>query len=206
MKKMKKINFKTSITAFVLFLFLITGLATSCKKSTCNYTPCTVRDSINISTGLADSSRIDPNWIVTSSPYPAGTPALTTPSYIPFWQPTPIAVTNAGWINCTGTVFTNSIGNYTFERSFTIAPGTISFSCDFGISYDDTLVSLDIISPTPTTTPLTHTASGYNVSPNIGTVFTSPTPGVWKIRATVTFIDNVGGFLTSGYIKVLRPC
>ena len=215
MKTINNKNKKTGIIVivFVLFILLVTGLTSSCKKSTCNYTPCTVRDSINVSTGLDTfginnaPGGIDNNWKVVSSPYPAGTPALTSTSGGP-WQATPIAGTNADWINCTGLrCCTNLIGVYTFERKFTIPPGTISFSCDFGIAVDDSLVSIDLIPPTllPITS-LTAVPSGYALTPDISTIIASPAAGVWTIRTKVEFIDSYGGFLTSGYIKILRPC
>jgi hypothetical protein len=213
MKTINNSSKKTGII-FALFILLAIGLTTSCKKSTCNYSPCTVRDSINVSTGLDSIGKaniaggIDYNWEVISSPYLPLTTAKTTLPFPGFWQPTPIVGTNATWINCSGTTSANLAGNYIFERSFTIAPGTISFTCDFGVICDDILGPVQIISPpvtVATTVPVVPTTT-YYLSNNIGTVFTNPTPGVWKIRATVKFVDNVGGFLTSGFIKTLKPC
>ncbi len=215
---MKKINFKTSRIgiAFVLFILLITGLNTSCKKTTCNYAPCTIADSINVSTGRDDSGKVDPNWIVTNSPYtpPGRTPIIIKPGHSTWQQTTLITGTNAGWINCTGIPFsgTNLNGNYTYETSFTITANTISFSCDFGIAYDDALVSLELVEPNTITT---HVLSDPNparlpsvayLSTNIGNVITNPAVGTWKIRATINTADNGTGFLLSGYIKTLNPC
>jgi len=215
---MKKINFKTGLTVVALLLLLITGLATSCKKSTCNYAPCTIADSINVSTGRDDSGKVDPNWIVTSSPYPPGRQAIIMPAWVPGlpggYEPTPIANTNAGWINCTGAACCASLnGNYTYETSFTITANTISFSCDFGIAYDDALVSLQLIPPVSTIAITTLTdpnparlPSVAYLSTNIGTVVTNPAVGTWKIRATIVTRDNGTGLLVSGFIKTVKPC
>lgn len=193
----KKINFKSSITAMAMLLLLITGLATSCKKTTCNYAPCTVRDSINISTGRDDSGKVDPNWIVTNSPYtpPGRTPVIIKPGDATWQQSTSIVGTNAGWINCTGKPYdnvNNLNGNYTYETSFTITNNTISFSCDFGIAYDDALLSIELVDPSSTVfIPLvdpTHPAA--TLSQNIGTVITTAT-GTWKIIVKIKTVITV---------------
>jgi hypothetical protein len=41
---------------------------------------------------------------------------------------------------------------------------------------------------------------------NIGTVFTNPAVGTWKIRATIVTADRGTGLLVSGFIKTLKPC
>lgn len=204
----KKINFKSSITAMAMLLLLITGLATSCKKTTCNYAPCTVRDSINISTGLGKNGTVDPNWKVISSPYLNGQPIIAPSNST--WQTAPVITTNASWINCTGVSYPgNLIGAYTYERTFTIAPNTINFSCNFGVAYDDSLVSLELIAPIPSLAVTTLTEPAHApayLGTIIGTVFTNPLPGVWTIRAKVKSIDAGTGFLTSGFINTLKPC
>lgn len=210
---MKNINFKTGLTSIAIFLLLITGLATSCKKTTCNYAPCTVRDSINISTGRADSGIVDANWKVISSPFPPGRQAIIMPAWSGY-EPTPIANTNAGWINCTGAACCASlVGNYTYETSFTITPNTLSFSCDFGIAYDDALVAGTFVLEGPGGTPIIllpdppHPFSNVALlGLNIGTVVTNPAVGTWKIRATIVTADRGTGLLVSGFIKTLKPC
>lgn len=213
------INNKTRKTGivFMLFILLLTGLATSCKKTTCNYAPCTVRDSINISTGRDTIGAVDGNWIVTSSPYPPGRQAIIMPAWAPGmpggYEPTPITNTNAGWINCTGAACCGSLlGKYTYETTFTITPNTLSFSCDFNTAYDDALVSpIELIGPgsTPTIILLpdpTHPGSVASLNINIGTVVTNPAVGTWKIRATISTADHGTGLLVSGFIKTLKPC
>ena len=41
---------------------------------------------------------------------------------------------------------------------------------------------------------------------NIGTVFTNPAVGSWKIRATIVTSDFGSAILVSGFIKTLKPC
>lgn len=212
-KKMSvKINFKTRLIGIAILILLITGLTTSCKKSTCTYVPCTVRDSINISTGIGKNGTIDPNWKVISSPYLTAQQPIIMPPW-PGYEITPIVNTNAGWINCTGAACCASLlGNYTYETAFTITPNTLSFSCDFGIAYDDALVagSLVLEDPSGNITTLTEPSHApiplEKLGPNIGTVITNPAVGSWKIRATITTVDHGTGLLLSGYIKTLKPC
>lgn len=210
---MKTINNKNRITGIliVLFILLATGLNTSCKKSTCNFTPCTIADSINISTGLDDSGVVDSKWNVISSPFPPGRSAIVMKPGHPSWQLTPIANTNAGWINCTGAGYTlaNLNGTYTYETVFTITNNTLSFSCDFSTAYDDALVSLvleDPISNIFTLPDPPHVPNVAYLNSNIGTVITNPAVGVWKIRATITTADHGTGLLISGFIKTIKPC
>ena len=212
-KKMSvKINFKTILIGIAILILLITGLTTSCKKSTCTYVPCTVRDSINVSTGLDDSGMVDSNWKVIASPFPPGTPAIVMKPGHSSWQLTPIVNTNAGWINCTGAGYTllNRNGTYVYETSFTISPNTLSFSCDFNLAYDDGLVLLELEEPSTTIHRLTEPPHApmplANLGQNIGTVFSNPAVGSWKIRATIRTADNGTGLLLSGYIKTLKPC
>ncbi len=215
---MKTNNNKTSRTgiAFVLFILLITGLNTSCKKSTCNYAPCTISDSINVSTGRGINGAIDGNWKVISSPFSTAQQSIIMPAWFPSspggYELTPIVSTNAGWINCTGAACCASLkGNYTYETSFTITPNTLSFSCDFGTAYDDALVSpIELIPPVGLTTLLPdppHPSSNVGrLNSNIGTVITNPAVGTWKIRATIVTNDKGTGLLVSGFIKTVKPC
>lgn len=210
----KTINNKSRIIGIALLFIILSigGLTTSCKKTTCTYTPCTVRDSINISTGLDDSGMVDPNWKVLVSPFPPGTPAIVMKPGHPSWQLTPIVNTNAGWINCTGAGYTlaNINGTYVYETSFTISPNTLSFSCDFSLAYDDKLVLLELEEPSTIIHTLTeppHIPMPLSdLGQNIGTVISNPASGTWKIRATITTADNGTGLLLSGYIKTIKPC
>lgn len=211
------IYFKGLLFSIICILvFSITN--TACKKNNCDYV-CTFVDSINISTGidlLGNNNPFgvsDPNWVVTNSPFfPATPPAITTPHFPVIWETTPMVNTNAGWLNCTGsTCCSNLPGIYTFERTFNIPSGTLNFSCDFGIAYDDQLVSLELIEPTTgivtnITSSVISTIPVTLISNNIGNVISNPTPGNWIIRTKINLVDPVGGFLTSGYVKLLRPC
>lgn len=208
---MKKITLKTGM-ALLLFMFLTIGLNTSCKKATCSYAPCTVSDSINISTGRDSVGLVDPNWIAISTPPLSSTIVLVTPAHSS-WQTTPIAGTNAGWINCSGIPYhatLNKLGNYTYETSFTITNNTLSFSCDFALAYDDALVSLELVDPSSSIIPLTeptHLPTPLaDLGSNIGTIITNPAVGTWKLRATITTADHGTGLLVSGFIKTIKPC
>jgi len=162
---------------------------------------------INVSTGIDNTGNAiavgatDPNWSIVSGPMmPA---AKRVASYLPYWQPTPIAGTNACWINGSGTIFNNAAGIYVFERSFTIGAGTTSFTTNFGVAWDDVLVNLELIPPVGSPISLAvPPAPPYTVSPPIGYTQVAPAPGVWKIRATVNFIDNVGAFILSGTVDI----
>ncbi len=158
----------------------------------------------NLSTGIDNFGNaltvgsLDPNWVIVSSPDGCNTPTVM-PAYLPYWEATPIPGTNAGWLDCTGNIQGSTPGDYVFERSFTVGALASSFSCNFRVTYDDILVSLELVSPTSTVTPLTVVpTTGYHLSQLVNHVETSPTPGVWKIRATINFFDSVGGFMLSG--------
>lgn len=208
---MKKINSKPIIIAIAMLFFLIIGLATSCKKTTCNYAPCTVRDSINISTGRGDTGTVDANWITTAVPATSANIPIIMPAW-PGYEVTPIAGTNAGWINCSGRAYNptfNINGNYTYETSFAITNNTMSFSCDFSTAYDDALISLELVDPSGTSFPQLdppHLPNVAHLNANVGTVITNPMVGIWKIRATIRTADNGTGLLVSGYIKTIKPC
>lgn len=195
-----------------LFFLTICIIISSCNSDDCDY-DCTKEEKINISTGIDPTGtaltigNVDTNWQVVSSPYPAGTPALNSSTY-GVWQPTPVATTNAGWINCTGAnCCTNLPGDYIFERPFTIAPGTVTFTCDFGITQDDSFIFAELVAPDASTIPLIVVpTSAYQLSLPITNFVTNPLAGTWKIRVKVNFFDVGAGFLTSGYIKTVVPC
>lgn len=159
----------------------------------------------NISTGIDNSGAsiavgaLDPNWTISAGP--GGPTTHRVASFAGYWQPTPVTLTNAGWINSTGT-YNDPIGIETFDRDFYIPSGVSSFTTDFGVAWDDVLVSLELVPPTGPTIPLTvPSAPMYTVSPNIGYTVSSPVPGTWKVRAKVQFIDQLGAFILSGYIS-----
>jgi hypothetical protein len=212
MKTIKNSNNKFSVKLILMTLLVITSL--SCSKEECEYSnDCFEMNSINISTGIdtdgtsISTGNVDPLWVIASSPYPSGTPALSSSTYS-VWEPSPVPSTNANWINATGAnCCTNLPGNYTFERDFTISSGTASFACNFGIAYDDSLIMLELVAPDSSTIPLTVTpTSAYFLSTPITDVVYNPMVGTWKIRATVNFFDVGAGFLTSGKIDIMQPC
>ncbi len=169
---------------------------------------------IQVSTGLNATltgpepiGNIDPYWKIASSPNPPNTPARVSTFYSGYWQPTPVGGTNAGWINYSANAYGgNPPGIYVFERDFTIPVSTASFSCNFGVAYDDALVSLELVSPSAATTALAVTpTTAYYLSVPITNTITAPAAGTWKIRATVNFIDQAAAFMLSGTISTV-PC
>ena len=162
---------------------------------------------INVSTGIDNFGNsisvgtVDPNWVISAGP--GGPTTRRIASYFGYWQATPIAVTNAGWINYTGTT-NDPIGIKTFDRDFVIPPGTASFSTNFSVAWDDVLVSLELVPPSgggpniPLTVPA---APAYQLGASINYTVDCPKDGTWKIRAKVNFIDQLGAFILSGYIN-----
>ncbi len=189
----------------------------SCRKDECAYVNnCTTVVTENISTGLdAKGSAGVPgtsstSWVMSAAPAPlvsGSVPLTLNPN--PAWEPSPVAITNAGWINGVGTMFGGGspVGNYTFERPINISAGTVSFSYNFKIAYDDTLVSLKLVRPDATFINLTATpATSYHLSaPVIGTI-ANPMSGTWKVVAVINLVDSVGGFITSGNVEKRIPC
>jgi hypothetical protein len=161
---------------------------------------------LNISTGIDNAGNPiaigapDPNWVITAGPTGPATPRRVM-SWIPNWVATPIPGTNAGWINQTGAINGNPNGIYTFTRTFTVAPGTTSFTANFGVGYDDALLAVNLITPSSAVIPLAvpPTPPGQ-LSPPIGYTQGSPAPGVWKIEVIVRIVDERGAALVSGYI------
>ncbi len=173
-----------------------------------------IAGTINVSTGTNGSGvyvappGADPNWKVTSA---GGLPPATNATYVVphfsgFWEPTPVAGTNAGWINPSSSISTQQPGIYTFERKFTIAPCTGRFTTDFTVTADDVLNSMELVSPTGVVINLPFTTTtGYHLSLPITYTQNCPTAGTWRLRAKVNYIDQLGGFLLSGYISYPDP-
>lgn len=155
----------------------------------------------NISTGINVISGVDQDWKVTPVSL---SPTYVVPSYPGYWEPTPVAGTLARWISPSPNQGADIPGIYAFERDFTVTPGTQSLNCNFKISDDDSLISLELIPPpTAPAIPLTvvrNPTHYYWLSLPITNVVNCPAPGIWKIRATVHYIDALGGFLLSGKI------
>jgi hypothetical protein len=60
-----------------------------------------------------------------------------------------------------------------------------------------------LVPPTGATIPLTVVSSNfYFISNMITNSISSPAVGTWKIRATINYFDDVGGFMLSGYIDL----
>lgn len=157
-------------------------------------------------TGAQPVGTVDPYWIIASSPYPPNTPAIVSNANIS-WQPTPVAGTNAGWINNTG--FANGVmapGIYVFERNFTVPANAPVLNCNFSVAYTGMLLSLELINPSATSTALTVVPTSPNyLSQPITTSLPNPQAGTWKIRVTIRLTIDIGGFLLSGEINAL-PC
>lgn len=176
----------------LLFLFVANGLSAQ-----------------NVSTGLDVSyapvpvGGTDAHWIIAAGPTgPA--PALREPTYSPYWQTTPVPVTNACWIDQTGTIQGSTPGDYTFETQFTVSPTDGSIVADFGMAWDDVLLSAELVPPSGPAIPLTVPVgipNNYWVGPSVNYTVTAPVPGTWKIRVVVRFVDSVGGLVVSGEVK-----
>ncbi len=159
---------------------------------------------INVSTGVDNSGNAlsigttDPNWQILSNPSPKACGAHS------YWQPSPISGTNANWINDSGVFYSSNPSIYTFERPFVVAAGTTSLTCNFGLAYDDSLTSLELVRPDLTTIPITVVPGMpyYFLSSPVVTSISTPMSGTWKIRAVVDFFDTTAGFLVSGNITL----
>ncbi|MBC8046708.1 MAG: T9SS type A sorting domain-containing protein [Fimbriimonadaceae bacterium] len=189
---MKKIT-----SSFILFLSCFYAMASTINVST------------STSSGVyVTPPNVDPNWVV-SGPSLISAPTYAVSSYLGFWEPTPISGTNAGWINPSTVIGSETPGNYTFERSFTINPCTAKFACNFNITCDDSIISLQLIPPvgSPIALSTTSVPPAYYLDNLITNIISSPVSGTWKIRAVVDYIDAVGGFMLSGYINdTPGPC
>ena len=167
----------------------------------------------NISTGI-DSlgnplplNTIDPYWIMVNSPVLPDTQAQTCTYYSGYWQATPIAGTGANWINHSGSPYGGTVaGDYTFERRFEVTEDVCAFICNFGLTSDDSIISLALVAPNLATLPLTFVASNgwYQLSDSIGDTIFNPQVGTWKVRAMINFYDAAAGFLLSGSIDTLQ--
>ncbi len=156
---------------------------------------------INISTGLVSVGSVDTNWQL-ASPIPTGatTSTYAVNSFAGYWQPTPIAGTNARWINPKPTLGTQTPGIYIFERNFTLA-SDMNISYNLSAAADDVLKSVEIVRPNGTTIPLTIVPTkAYHLSNIIEGTIKCAEKGNWKIRATVQYIDQLGGLLISGNV------
>ena len=149
----------------------------------------------------------DPKWKVSA---PCSTAATFTtysvPAFAGFWQPVPVAGTNAGWINPTPTTGSDAACIYTFERTFAIGSCVANFTTDFSIAWDDSLISLELVDPLGVVTPLPVVrTTWYHLSVPVTYTQLCPKAGNWKIRAKVWYIDALGGFMLSGYINYADP-
>lgn len=163
----------------------------------------------NISTGLGTTGdgQVDPNWWVTPTGA-TGAFAKTVASYAPYWQPTPItpiAVSGARWINRTGTITSQTVGDHTYDRLIRVPSGSNALNLSFSIAYDDDIVSVDIVDPTGMTVEnlassviRSTTPTAYYLSNVITRTYTCPKQGDWILRVKVKFLDEVGAFLLSG--------
>jgi PKD repeat protein len=183
-------------------LMIIFTLATS--------TASIAQSPINISTGATNTGdmQVDPNWKVT----PTGASAKTVASYLTFWQPTPVLVTGARWINQSGG-YGDPIGNYTFERTINITTGIRAVTFSFAIAYDDDIASVEIVDAGGNVDNVTSsvvrstTPTEYYLSNTINRTYSCPNnviTGDWKIRIIVKNLGNPTAFLLSGNVSTTQ--
>ena len=172
-----------------------------------------ISQTINVSTGVTSSgsplpiSTLDPNWkLVPPIPLLATSSTFTVASFSTFWQATPIIGTSARWINPSITVSTQTPGIYIFERTIAVSAGIKTLACDFKTCADDILSSVELVSPSSVVIPLTviPNSKSYYLSNSIRDSIQCPEKGDWKIRAKVEYIDQLGGFLLSGYVRLTQ--
>ncbi|MBS1537733.1 MAG: T9SS type A sorting domain-containing protein [Bacteroidetes bacterium] len=159
----------------------------------------------NISTGTNSGNAISPgntdcSWKIVSL---STCPKVCDDSYSGTWEATPVATTNARWINATGINSSTPSGIYFYERDIIIPSNTASFSYSFRVACDDGIDSLMVISPSIAVIniPVSPT-SAYHLSNLIANTIINPIAGTWKIRVRVNFIDNIAAFLLSGFTEV----
>jgi hypothetical protein len=165
---------------------------------------------INVSTGVTSTGAAiatgspNPLWQITAGPILTPATPLVIPHFTGAWQIPPVAVTNAGWINHSGSPYQGSVpGIYTFERRFEVLPGTCSFTYDLAVTTDDSLVSIQFVDPFGSIIPLSATYMGnpYHLDPVLGNTVNGPLPGSWRLRVVTHFIDNAAGLLVSGFVN-----
>ena len=167
---------------------------------------------INVSTATSSSGGAlsnpspDPFWKISKA---NGSVVVNTPfvvsAYLPYWQPSPVAGSNAGWLNPIPQRFVTDTGTYTFERPFIIAPCTDSFVTNFSVANDDSLQSIELVSPAGVITVLPRPVNSRFLSPAIVYRVFCPAAGTWRIRTKVWYGDVLGGFMLSGYINYGEP-
>ena len=167
-----------------------------------------VSTATNGSGAYVTPTNLDANgWLVSASGGSSVTfPTYSVPAFGSFWQPVPVAGTNAGWINPTPTTGGNQAGIYTFERKFKIASCVASFTTNFQVTADDALNSLELVDPIGFATPLTVVpTTPYHLSVPITYTQNCPRAGTWTIRAKVWYVDALGSFMLSGNINYADP-
>jgi hypothetical protein len=152
----------------------------------------------NVSTGsFVDLSGNDVLWQDVIN----GTLMYIPPSSTPIsWEPTPVAGTNANWINHAGNPGNSTMGIHTFERAFNTITAE-NLILDFKYAADDSMISMELESPSGILYPIATPNLGLLLSPTVTTASTIIGEiGIWKLRATVHFWDIINGFLLSGNI------
>ncbi len=162
---------------------------------------------LHVSTGIDGTglplpdSAIDPNWRLASSPGIGIDTATRVVPYFGQWQTAPVPGSNAKWINISGSIGGNLVGTYVYERTFSVAPGTIAFECNFNIAYDDSLIALELIDPSQNVILLPFTPTDtYRLSYPISNRIGNPVSGTWKLRVSTYHRDTIGGVLVAGDI------
>jgi Secretion system C-terminal sorting domain len=163
---------------------------------------------INISTGVNNAGlalavgTTDPNWSDITTPLPM----KVSPTYAPYWEPTPVAITNARWLSHTGT--SGGLGNlfsttpFTMERLFSITSPIGQLLPAISITANDAALGAELEDPLGNIYPLTFTTPlAYHLGANATLASPLPTTvGVWKLRVNVLFADQTNSFLVSGNI------
>jgi hypothetical protein len=125
-------------------------------------------------------------------------PAISSTYFSGFWEPAPVATTNAGWINISGNAYNgNTPGSFNYERKFTIGTSQM-LQCDFQMAWDDDLTALSLISPSNVVTNLPFVRNLYSLGYITNTLINNPEAGIWTIRGTLTHTDQAAAFILSG--------
>ncbi len=171
-------------------------------------------DSINISTGInATGSPLAVANIFSAGAQgnfwkdsALGTFLYAQTSYVPFWEPTPVSITNAQFMNHNGKTSANPINVLngtpfsTFTRDFNIVANSGNLTPAIRVASDDSLISLELISPSGIIYPLIRPIGSYFLGTVTSPVAIPSEVGTWQVKARVWFYDATNGFLLSGYI------
>lgn len=160
-----------------------------------------VSTSIDLGGNALPQYTADPHWQMSNLTTPM---AYACNGLVGIWNPQPVSGTQAGWINNTGYSSSAQPGIHTFERSFNVPAGNTQFTCNFSVACDDQILSVELVRPDLSTIPLTviPTTTYHLSAPITDVISTVGQSGVWKLRVTSDFIDNIAAFMCSGFITL----